>query len=955
MNFDFSEIKKRVLWFFSILVFFALPTLLAILGVKTRLDEIEKFSQEKIFSVQEQILLRLRKREETHLYFKHLFENLVELMSPDGANSRLILGIKDLKRRFPGLCSIYVVDKNGDIINDVSEPNSPKYILKVFFLNYLKQFLHQPNSLAKAWPHIQPFIGQDITLEKLGENWKEIIEVNPGLKNHWFFSSISCNGGFFVHVNECPEWSDIGIMDRVGSYIARMGDRKKGVPFFQIGITAPGGILPSPPISFALLKHQKNSDTSFVFENCQVFLTRLKSSSFLWIAFQRDSKSKTRFLRLLAVAFGTLLFAFLTWVSARIHFGDEKFFFSIKWRLVSLFFYASLLPLLVIFTFGWDYLGKEYNAQMAENLEKTEKTLRSIDLHFPYVRLNLQKKINEILNSMEYTTDQQKRETLEKLTLLGKRFKATTLVLYDKEGKSEFCYWKEGMANPLDKGGKVLGELIQSAIPFLNHETSDLKTDFKADIFQTLGGINLIAVLAKGLGKLEEYQFTQKRGWIYFKAFHNSEKKVTHILSLFWRRDDLEEEYLVQQILGKKKSFGKCEVIALGTNRKWNISRIPSLTTVAYAFSPWIEIMGTTINKKFFESSKTIFLTGIKPKELKTCSLLAIQNDLLVRSRINRIRQFLLGFAGICVFISLFLGMILSQKLLKPIDNLSKGIQSIQRKEFRFLLPLLEFDELGKLTEMFNHMTESLYEISVAQMVQQQLFPGQPLKLGEYTIFGRSRSASELGGDYFDYLQIDERYLLILIGDVTGHGVPAALVMAMARGIVQERLFSGTQLSDTISILNTAMFRDLNRKLFMTAGFIFIDSQSNEGVFFNCGHPFPFIISPGGNLRMLQGRGVALGMREKSRLTPINFIFQPGERIIMYTDGLVETLTEVHGKTNFDLLGDYLLTRPIIQTELACDDYLNNHPHILGGKPQPDDFTIVIVDRVALPKKPSTL
>ncbi|MBF0407200.1 MAG: SpoIIE family protein phosphatase [Candidatus Riflebacteria bacterium] len=930
--------KRRIFWVASLLIFFALPLLLAIYGYGTRLDEIDELSNEKTFALQERILLGLRKNEDTHNCIDLLIRELFSLLRTD--KGRLIKGVGEVKRRFPGIISVYAVNKDGELIKEASEPDSPKYILKTLYQNCMKT-LGGNNSLEKVWPQVRAFIGREAVPEAFRDKRNVICEVNPGKSKHWFSFNIGSNGAVFAHIDECEGWSDLGMKDRIRSYL-----RKKGNHFFQVGITAPGDSFPSAPVSFAILQHQKNSRSSFLFQNSTIYVNRLKSSSFLWIAFQKGVFYETSFHRLLSAVFGTLLFAFLAYISAKIHFGNQYFFFSIRWRLISLFFYASLLPLLIIFSVGWDYMKKEYNAKMAECFEKAEQSLRTIDLHFPLLRMTIQNNLNRGLGDVKYSSPDEISRTHRTLSFLCKRYKANSLVLYNRKGQSEF--WSRGVAhsNPMDKGGKAFGELIQAAIPYLNNEEADLKTTLKADFFQAFGGFNLVAILANGIGKMEEFQFTRKRAWLYFKAFYNDMKKVTHILGFTWDRDDLEKEYIARQTSRRKYIPPGINVIALGTVKEWNVTPSERLLPVARSLATWIELWQGTINRKVFRKKNTIFFTGIKPKELKSCILIAVQNDFEILQRIGRMRRSLYVFAVICIIISVFLGLVLSQKILNPIENLSQGVISVQNKQFQFRVPVLETDELGNLTEMFNQMVENLYEVDMAQEVQSQLFPAQSLQLGEYLVFGKTLSASQLGGDYFDYLSISNRYIFVLIGDVTGHGVPAALVMAMAKGIVEEKASAGADLSEVITILNATMYKTLKRKRLMTANFFCIDTISHECRFFNCGHPFPFLMSSNGDINMIEGSGVALGVREKIRLTPVSFTLNKGERIIMYTDGLVESIPATKEASSYEQFRKYLSSRPCLPAEPACNDYLNHHRQTLSGEPLPDDFTFVLIEHV---------
>ncbi|MBF0544135.1 MAG: SpoIIE family protein phosphatase [Candidatus Riflebacteria bacterium] len=932
-------LKPRIIWVFSTIIFFALPILLAIWGIKSRIEEIEKNSCEKSFLLQERILLALRKREDTYKHFQFLLMKLSESLDHKHY-SQLRERRNLLLKRFPGILKINVVDGNGDVIESVSEPNPPKFVLKTLYRDLFGKICDQPESFVKDWIFLKSFVGRDIEPEKFSDGDFEIIEVNNGEKDHWFFYSINSHGGVFAHLSEFPEWPDMGIKDRVKSYL-----KSKKNSSIRAGITSIGDSLPDYPVSEALRMYDKTPQMSFQIEKTLISLTRLKSSSVLWVAFDRKIFAKTSFYRLISALLGTFLFAFFTFFSAKIHFSTQKIFFSIKWRLIILFFYASLLPLLVIFSVGWDYLGKEYEVKTAQSLDKAERTLRLIDSNFPVLRHKLEKRLQKDLLSFRYSTPNEISKGQKLLISLAKKWKIETVRLTDSNGKPAFCCSGEGKKDVFKtQGTKMSGEIMKTVIATLNREPINFQAALKADFLQSFGGVNFISIIVKGMERLEEYQFSNNRSWFFLKPIFNYEKKVTHILEFFWQTHDMEHSYL-NSIARSKRIIPKgMKFYAMDLVKKKRISTTRNFPEAVNSLGQWIDLLRTTINRKVFTRSKTYFLTGIKPREIQS-SLIAMQDDSQIQSGIRLIRRFLVGFATICVTISIFLGIILSQKLLKPIDNLSLGVQSIEKKMFRFKLPVVESDELGNLTEMFNHMLESLYEVSVAQEVQTRLFPSNVLKIGEYSVFGRSRPATQLGGDYFDYLTIEQRYLLVLVGDVTGHGVPAALVMAMAKGIVQERSRAGEKAAGIISTLNTTLLENFNKKLLMTAAFIWIDSQTHEITFFNCGHPYPFQMQNSGELQMIEFGGSPLGLREKIPLIPKTVVLEQNERIILYTDGLIESIPANEEESQFDKFQQFLASRPVISIEKACDDYLDNHYHTLTNKPQPDDFTVVLIDR----------
>jgi len=252
------------------------------------------------------------------------------------------------------------------------------------------------------------------------------------------------------------------------------------------------------------------------------------------------------------------------------------------------------------------------------------------------------------------------------------------------------------------------------------------------------------------------------------------------------------------------------------------------------------------------------------------------------------------------------------------------------------------FDNLFSLRAM-------QHEASNARLVQEQLLPGNELVFNGYRVFGVSRSANELGGDYFDYFVVKDRYLLVIIGDVTGHGIPSALAMAIGKATVLLGLENGFKPEKLVESINSVLFNALRRKLMMTAAMLWIDTETHEFEYRNCGHPYPYIFKENGSIEHLASSGLFLGTKAVYRSAPPRLgSLESGERILFYTDGLIESIPATKEQDAFILFRDYLSLRPKLPVVEACSDIIDHHPHFLSGKEQPDDFTVLLVERSGL-------
>lgn len=244
---------------------------------------------------------------------------------------------------------------------------------------------------------------------------------------------------------------------------------------------------------------------------------------------------------------------------------------------------------------------------------------------------------------------------------------------------------------------------------------------------------------------------------------------------------------------------------------------------------------------------------------------------------------------------------------------------------------------------------EMAREVSLARQVQANFLPKKPLELNGYRVFGNSRPATQLGGDYFDYFIVDERYLVIVIADVMGHGVPAALGMTIVKTSVLQRAKEEFSVEKLVNTINDTLLCSNERKMMVTAQFTVIDTLQHVSTIYHRGHVFPFRRAADGSWKQYRCTiAPPLGVRRQSGTpgTPVDIL--PGERWLFYTDGLYESFGEGEGsEMKLAALQDYLGTRPLIPITEACADILDHHPSFLTGQPQPDDYTVLLLERDA--------
>jgi len=242
---------------------------------------------------------------------------------------------------------------------------------------------------------------------------------------------------------------------------------------------------------------------------------------------------------------------------------------------------------------------------------------------------------------------------------------------------------------------------------------------------------------------------------------------------------------------------------------------------------------------------------------------------------------------------------------------------------------------------------EMAREVSLAKQVQENFLPKDPLEFNGYRVCGNSRPATQLGGDYFDYFIVEDRFLVVLIADVMGHGVPAALGMTIVKTSVLQHKIDGFSIEKLINTINTTLLHSQGKRLMVTAQFVVIDTVQHTGMIYHRGHVFPFRRAVNSDCLLYECIvAPPLGVKKNVATPGVDFCISPGERWILYTDGLVESLVEsLENTMKIAAFKDYLDARPHFAIKEACADIIDHHPSLQTGSPQPDDYTVVIFER----------
>jgi sigma-B regulation protein RsbU (phosphoserine phosphatase) len=329
------------------------------------------------------------------------------------------------------------------------------------------------------------------------------------------------------------------------------------------------------------------------------------------------------------------------------------------------------------------------------------------------------------------------------------------------------------------------------------------------------------------------------------------------------------------------------------------------------------------------------------------------QDDFLGEIEIGQ--RIAVGVAMVVVLLGIGLGILAAKAITSPILSLVQHARRIGAGDLETQLTLNQSPELRQLSEEINAMTAGLQDrlrmrqaLAMAMDVQRNLLPQETPVIPGLEVAGHSTYCDETGGDYYDYLDLfglPEDSIAVALGDVTGHGIAAAMVMATARGILRSRSRNHGSLADLLNHMNDLLIDDSDSGRFMTMLLMVISPRRREMRWASAGHDMPFIYDPlAGRFIDVDGGGVPLGImagRDYEEFSLENVV--PGTIFLAGTDGIWETTDnngEFYGK---ERVAEVIRRHADREAEEIGARLREELEAFRGTNQQSDDITFVVV------------
>ena len=307
-----------------------------------------------------------------------------------------------------------------------------------------------------------------------------------------------------------------------------------------------------------------------------------------------------------------------------------------------------------------------------------------------------------------------------------------------------------------------------------------------------------------------------------------------------------------------------------------------------------------------------------------------------------------------------------TERLTKPLIALGDDVKTISDGNLDYRAKLYSNDEISDLAIGFNNMAASLKtyindltavtaekerigaELDIAKHIQASMlpciFPAFPER-HEIDIFATMDPAKEVGGDFYDFFMVDERHLAIVMADVSGKGVPAALFMVIGKTLIKDHTFPDRDLGEVFTAVNNLLCEANSEGLFITAFEGVLDLVTGEFTFVNAGHEMPFICKAGGNFEPYKIRaGFVLAGMENMKYKAGTMQLDVGDKIFQYTDGVTEATNINNELYGMDRLGEILNKVKNGTPHEILPAVKKNIDEFVGEAPQFDDITMLCLE-----------
>ena len=308
------------------------------------------------------------------------------------------------------------------------------------------------------------------------------------------------------------------------------------------------------------------------------------------------------------------------------------------------------------------------------------------------------------------------------------------------------------------------------------------------------------------------------------------------------------------------------------------------------------------------------------------------------------------------------LSLIFSRYLTRPLEELKRGSEAIGHGDLDHRVDVHTGDEFEDLGISFNRMASDLKEhirtlrlttaekeriqkeLEIAKGIQQSFLPESAPAIPGIDLEGFNLPAAEVGGDFYDFIPVGSTSWGLVIADVSGKGVPAALFMALSRTLIRASAARNPDPVISIREANRSIYLDSKTSMFVTLFYAILDTRKRTLTFVNAGHNPPLLLHSGSDgTTLLKARGIALGVIDEVDLEPVTVQLAKGDVVVLYTDGVTEATDEENREYGIGRLSSVVSASRDLPAKDMISSIVSDINAFAGTRPQFDDITLMVL------------
>ncbi|MFA4850729.1 MAG: SpoIIE family protein phosphatase, partial [Methanoregula sp.] len=334
-----------------------------------------------------------------------------------------------------------------------------------------------------------------------------------------------------------------------------------------------------------------------------------------------------------------------------------------------------------------------------------------------------------------------------------------------------------------------------------------------------------------------------------------------------------------------------------------------------------------------------------------------------IDAQTTRILEIFAGLFVIILVVVILLSFLLARIITRPVELLRQGTVALGKGDLDYHLTIETGDEFEELAHSFNSMAKDLKknieelrrttaekeryakEMEIAKEIQDNFLPEFTPAIPGIELAATTLPAMEIGGDLYDFIPVSKERWGLAIADVSGKGVSAALFMALCSTLIR---VSGSAEADPSVVMehaNQMIYADGRSSMFITIFYGVLDPVNRKFTYVNAGHNPPMLVrgDPPEVQTLEEGKCIALGVVPEITLTCAELVLEPGDLIVMYTDGVTEAFNPQDEEFGEERLMAYLQKNRNYPVREIIDGLIDEVRKFCGSRPQSDDITLVVV------------